>query len=117
MLLMADDYIATGIIEDKDYDIGIKYDEFANPSFESEVQILGPAWSNGQISTERYVSLLWAGKLSEEEMKQEIAWLDENKQKDDFDINNLMEHENEVNDRANLQEEGQEEEASNGAKE
>ena len=117
MLLMADDYIATGIIEDKDYDIGIKYDEFANPSFESEVQILGPAWSNGQISTERYVSLLWAGKLSDEEMAQEIAWLDENKQKDDFDINSLMEHENETNDRINLQEEESKQENIDGAKE
>ena len=91
MLLMCQDYLESGVFAEKDYQISIKYDEFANPSFESELQILGPAWSNGQISTERFVSMLWAGKLSEEEMRKEAAWLDENKQKDDFDLNGLME--------------------------
>jgi hypothetical protein len=111
MLLMCQDYLETGIMMEKDYQITVKYDEFANPSFESELQVLGPAWTQGQISTERYANLLWAGKLSDEELAKEIAWLDENKQKDDFDMNALMEHENETNNRANLSEAGQEEEA------
>ena len=111
MLLMCQDYIETGIMQEKDYQITVKYDEFANPSFESELQVLGPAWNNGQLSTERYANLLWAGKLSDEELAKEIAWLDENKKQDDFDMNALMEHENEINNRANLSEAGQEEEA------
>lgn len=90
MLLMAQDYMDYGRFRDVDYPISIKYDEFANPSFESEIQILGPAWSNGQISTERFVAMLWAGKLSDEELAAEAAKLDENRQKDDFDINQLM---------------------------
>lgn len=115
MLLDAQEYLNTGIFTERDYEISIKYDEFANPSFESELQVLGPAWSSGQISTERFVSLLWAGKLSDEEMAQEIAWLDENKKKDDFDINSLMgkgtEDEDENGNREGLPGEGEEEKA------
>ena len=110
MLLMAKAYIETGVMEEKDYGISVKYNEFANPSFESELQVLGPAWTSGQISTERYVAILWAGKLSDEDMAKEVAWLDDNKSKDDFDMNALMEHENEVNNGNNLPTEGQEEE-------
>lgn len=117
MLMMAKNYIDTGMMQSLDYEISVKYDEFANPSFESELQILGPAWSSGQISTERYVSLLWAGKLSEEEMIKELEWLDNNKQQDDFDMSQLMEHENEVKDRADLRREGQEQEESDEFKE
>lgn len=111
MLLMCEDYMATGIMQEKDYQISIKYDEFANPSFESELQILGPAWNNGQLSTERYASLLWAGKLSDEELAKEIQWLDDNKKNDDFDLNALMEHDNEINNRNNLPSKRSEEEA------
>ena len=90
MLLIMQDYMDTGIMVDKDYDISIKYDEFANPSFESELQVLGPAWNNGQISTKKYAELLWAGKLSEQELNEEIAYLDENKKQDDLDLGALM---------------------------
>ena len=110
MLLMCQDYLDTGIMQEKDYNVSVKYDEFANPSFESELQILGPAWNNGQISTERYASLLWAGKLSDEDMAKEVAWLDDNKKNDDFDMNALMDHENEINNRNNLPAERPEEE-------
>jgi hypothetical protein len=110
MLLMCQDYLETGIMQEKDYQISVKYNEFGNPVFESELQILGPAWSQGQISTERYAQILWAGKLSDEELAQEIQWLDENKKQDDFDLNALMEHENEVKNGRNLPETESEEE-------
>lgn len=111
MVLDAQDYMDTAIVKNGTHEITIKYDEFANPSFESELQILGPAWTSGEISTERYVSLLWAGKLSDEEMAKEVAWLDENKQKDDFDMSALEGHENEVNGRFGIQGEVKEEES------
>lgn len=117
MLLMAQNYMQTGEFIEQDYGISVKYDEFANPSFENELQILGPAWTSGQISTERYVNLLWAGKLSDEEMKVEVQWLDDNKQKDDFDINALTEHNNEIGNRLNLQDEDEEQEEPTGIKE
>lgn len=105
--LILQDYMETGLIADKHYDISVKFDEFANPSFENELQVLGPAWSQGQISTEDYVRLLWAGKKTEEEMQQTIAWLDENKQKDDIDLEGLM---NETRNNSGLSNEGQEQE-------
>ena len=103
MLLMAQDYIDTGDFKDSEYDISIKYDEFANPSWESQLQVLGSAWSSGQLSTERYVNLLWGGKLSDDEMLKEIEWLDENKSRDDFDMEQLINYE--TNNRNNLQRE------------
>lgn len=110
MLLMAYEIMTTGIYNNTEYNISVKYDEFALPSFENEIQVLGPAWVSGEISTERYVQLLWAGKLSDEEMLKEIQWLDENKQKDDFDMNSLMEHENETENGLDLQREAEAEE-------
>ena len=110
MLLMCEDYMTTGVFNDYDYNISVKYDEFANPSWENQLQTLGPAWSNGQLSTERYVNLLWNGKLSDEDMLKEIEWLDNNRKNDDFDMERLMEHENEVNNRNDLQREEQGEE-------
>lgn len=85
--LCAQDYLETGVFADKDYDISVKFDEFANPSFENQLQILGSAWSDGEISTEKYVELLWGNKLSDEDKQKEIQWLDENKQKDNIMVN------------------------------
>ena len=85
-----DNYMKTGDIVDMHLNISVKYDEFANPSFETELETLGPAWSRGEISTDQYVKLLWAGKLSEDEMEAEKAWLEENKQSDNIDLEGLM---------------------------
>ena len=70
-------YIDTGKIENRQYEINIKYNEFANPSFENQIQILGSAWVNGEISTPKYVDLLWGDKLDDEAKLAEIEWLDE----------------------------------------
>lgn len=110
MLLMVQDYMDNGVYSNNEYDISVKYDEFALPAFENELQVLGPAWVNGEISTERYVDLLWAGKLSDEEMLKEIQWLDENKKNDDFNLEQLMEHEDEINNGNDLQQQEQQEE-------
>ena len=75
--LMLYDYMQTGQMSNLDLDIEVKYDEFANPSFETQLQILGQAWANGEMSTEKYVDLLWGDKLSDEEKLKEIQWLDE----------------------------------------
>ena len=72
-------FLMTGGIGQNEYNISIKYNEFANPSFENQIQILGSAWVNGEISTEKYVDLLWGDKISDEEKAAEVAWLDQNK--------------------------------------
>lgn len=70
-------FLDTGVIEARQYEINIKYNEFANPSFENQIQILGAAWVNGEISTPKYVDLLWGDKLDDEAKLAEIEWLDE----------------------------------------
>jgi len=102
-----DNYIKTGEFIDMHLEVTVKYDEFANPSFESELETLGPAWSQGQISTDKYVKLLWAGKLSPEEIEEEKKWLDDNKQQDNIDLEGLMSHASGSS--KNIPEEGQEE--------
>lgn len=91
LCLLIQGYMLDGRIDlGKDYNINIRYNEFANPSLETTLPTLGSAWSQGQISTEKYVEYLWGDKLTDEEKAKEIAWLDENKAKDeDFDIDAL----------------------------
>lgn len=101
-------YMDTGEISDIHIEVSVKYDEFANPSFETELETLGPAWSQGQISTDQYVKLLWAGKLSEEEMEREKEWLENNKQSDNIDLEGLM---NESGNNKSVPGQGQQEEA------
>ena len=99
LCLSLQEYLDTGSITLQEYDISVNFNEFANPSFESELRTLGPAWSDGQISTSRYVELLWGDKLSDEEKAIEIAWLDDNKSKDNLMLGDI-EDENEI--RTNL---------------
>ena len=42
---------------------------------ESQLKILGPAWVNGELSTERYVELLWGDSLNDDEKRKEIEYL------------------------------------------
>lgn len=84
--LIVQEYLDKGTITLTDYDISITYNEFANPSFENEIQILGSAYSNNQISTEKYVEILWGDKLSEEEKQKEINYLEEQKKTDELGL-------------------------------
>jgi len=87
--LMMQEYMDTGTITLRDYNINIKYCEFANPATETMLPVLGGAWSQGQISTEKFVKMMWPDD-TEEELQKEMQWLDENRQKDDFDLNGML---------------------------
>lgn len=102
LLLMVQEYIDTGDITIQEYDLSIKYDEFANPSFENELQVLGSAWSDGQLSTKKYVDLLWKDNLSEEEKAIEIEELEKTRNQDNLKLGDF-EDENPI--RFDLQEE------------
>lgn len=86
LCLMIQEYIDTGDITIDNYDFSIKFDEFANPSFENELSVLGNAWSDGQISTRKYVELLWGDKLSEEEREIEIQELEKSRNSDNLKL-------------------------------
>ena len=74
---------------DKHDDISIKFNEFANPSFENELETLGKAWTDGTISTDKYLELLWGDKLSDEEIAKEKEYLEANRNKDDLQIGDM----------------------------
>jgi len=79
LLLCVYEFMQKGKITRDDYGVVVKFQEFALPSFENELQILGGAWSAGQLSTEQYVGMLWKNLMSPEEMQQEIEALERNK--------------------------------------
>ena len=60
--------------------VSVKFNEFANPSFEQELSVLAPAWSQGAISTERYIELLWGDRMSREEKADELEKLEKARQ-------------------------------------
>ena len=112
--LYIQDYLDSGNIQlDKHKDISVKFDEFANPSFENELETLGNAWDKGLISTDKYLELLWGDKLSDEEITKEKIYLETNKQRDDLKIGDIeQDGNNEGPVRPNLPMEGQEQEDS-----
>ena len=89
LCLAVQEYIDTGAISLKDYDISVMYDEFINPSFENELQILGSAWSEGQISTKRYIDLLWGDRLSDEEKAVEMQEIENRRKEDDVKVDDF----------------------------
>lgn len=84
------EFMDTDAITLSEPEIQVKYNEFANPAFENMLETYGQAWAQGEMSTQKYVELLWAGKMTDEEMAQEVQWLDENRQKDDFDMQGML---------------------------
>ena len=95
LCLAVQEYIDTEQISIKDYDISVMYDEFINPSFENELQILGSAWSDGQISTKRYIDLLWGDRLSDEEKEIEMQEIENRRKEDDVKVDDF-ENENPI---------------------
>ena len=89
LCLAVQEYMDTNSISLKEYDISVMYDEFINPSFENELQILGSAWSEGQISTKRYIDLLWGDRLSDEEKAIEMQEIENKRKEDDLKVDDF----------------------------
>ena len=93
-LLATQEYMQTGEITIEDFDISVKFDEFATPTFETISGNLSNLLTSGAISPEMYVDKLYGDSLSKEEKEREIAYIKERQQADtmdtsDFDINNF----------------------------
>lgn len=86
LALCLQEYVTTGTISILEYEISVTFNEFANPSFENELNTLYPVWSGGGISTKKYVDLIWGDKLSDKEKSEEIAWLDNQREKDNLTL-------------------------------
>lgn len=77
IVLDFDDYINKGVLPNEDREISVKFNEFANPSFESLSKVLYPMWVSGAISTRMYVNKLYGSSLAEEDKEAEIKALDD----------------------------------------
>lgn len=97
LCLALQEYMDTGNITIQDYELNIDFDEFANPSFESQLETLGPAWVSGELSTEKYVDLLWRDSMTKEEKEREVQWLDNNKNKDNYGMGDFENGDNTFN--------------------
>lgn len=75
-VLNIQEYMDTGDITLRSYEVSVKYCEFANPSFENLARTLLPLYTSNAISTEMYVEKLYGDSLSEEEKQTEIEKLE-----------------------------------------
>lgn len=74
-MLMAFEFMQTGVITCQDYSISVKYPEFADESYENKLTVLGTAFDKGQISPEMYVSRLYGDAISEDDKNRELNFL------------------------------------------
>ena len=83
-------YMESGNLPLADFDVSVKYGEFANPSFENVSKTLLPLWQAGAISDEMYIDKLYGDGLSQAEKKKELEALKAKRSEDtlkmgDFD--------------------------------
>jgi hypothetical protein len=76
-LLYAYQLMHEGKINIWDYDITVKFSEFADDSYENKLEVLGAAFDNELLSEDMFMSKLYGQTLSEEEYDREKKWLQE----------------------------------------
>lgn len=77
-LLVAYEFMTTGEITHEDYDISVRFNEFADESFENKIKTLGAAYDNMEMSDEMYLQKLYGNSISDAERARELKWLKEN---------------------------------------
>ena len=75
-MLMAKEFMDTGAVSVHTYDISVKFNEFADDSFENKLEALGKAYDMEEISTDMYLNKLYGDTLSEEERAEEKKFLE-----------------------------------------
>lgn len=81
-IIAAKEYMDTGAIstDSEGWDVSVKFDEFANPSFESMAKSLLPVFTSGAMSVEMFIDKLYGDSLSQEEKAKEIEALTQMRQ-------------------------------------
>lgn len=74
-LLAAKEYMTKKEITVKEYDIAIKFNKFADDSFENKLERLMQAFDAECISERMYMQMLYDNTLSPEEYERELKWL------------------------------------------
>lgn len=75
-MLMAKEFMDTGAVSVHTYDISVKFNEFADDSFENKLEALGKAYDMEEISTDMYLNKLYGDTLSAEEREAEKEFLE-----------------------------------------
>lgn len=75
-MLMAKEFMDTGAVSVHSYDISVKFNEFADDSFENKLEALGKAYDMEEISTDMYLNKLYGDTLSAEERAAEKEFLE-----------------------------------------
>lgn len=75
-MLMAKEFMDTGAVSVHTYDISVKFNEFADDSFENKLEALGKAYDMEEISTDMYLNKLYGDTLSDEERAAEKEFLE-----------------------------------------
>lgn len=78
-VLMAYEIMLHNGITATDYNVSIKYSEFADDSYENKLTTLGKAYIEGMLSTDMYLDKLYGDTITEEEREAEKKYLEENK--------------------------------------
>lgn len=77
-LLVAYELMRTGKITVKEYDVSVKFSEFADDSYETKLEKLGAAYDSQNISVDMYMSKLYGDTLNRADYEKELKWLKEN---------------------------------------
>ena len=86
MLLDLQEYMETGAITlQNEYNISVKFDEFATPSFENVGASLIQLLTQGGLSPKMYVEKLYGDSLSDEEKQAEIDYITQRLEQDNLD--------------------------------
>lgn len=76
-LLCADELLRTNQITATDYDVDVKYSEFADASFEGKLRTILEGWQSGLISDRAAVDYLYGDSLSKEAKEYEMKFIQE----------------------------------------
>lgn len=79
-LLCANELMNLTKITVKDYDITVKFDEFANEAFENKTQTVLEAFNGGIMSPEMAINMLYGDSLSEADKNRELEYIKKSSQ-------------------------------------
>lgn len=76
-LLCAYEFMNKGEITVQDYNISVKFSEFADDSYENKLEKLTAAYNSETISDKMFMTKLYGDTLTPEEFEEELEWLKE----------------------------------------
>jgi len=79
-LLCANELMHKGTITARDYEISVKFDEFADASYESKLEVLLTGFNSDVMTPEMFVEKLYGDSLTKEEKADQVQYIKDQKQ-------------------------------------